>query len=795
MGRFLALVAALILGGLIAWAQGLPPHPQGVDTAAAAFSAQRALADIGVIAQAPHPVGSARNQQVRDYLLSRMTVLGLQPQVRADTVFAAAPLHGPANLHGGRVENLVGVLPGRDPTAPALTLMAHYDSVAGSPGASDDAAGVAAILEAVRAIRARGVPARDVLVVITDGEEAGLLGSKAFFQHDPLRGRVGFLINLEARGSSGRALMFETGAANGGAIDLLRRTARRPVSSSLAVFVYRLMSNDTDFTNARAAGVAGFNYAFMGRQFDYHSPTATPASMDPGTLQDLGDQLLSTAGDAAFAPALPARSPDVVYSQVFGDMVLAYPPAFGWLILAACAVLIAVGLWRARRLAPVPWSDLARGAGAAAFAVFGAGAVLVAARRATGAGFGFLEQRVLLAQAYRWEAALVLLGLGFLLLSAATLARGRRSMGLVPLAAGLAGSAFGGFDPLGLALGAIAAVIALLTFARPVARPGGWAGVMLAALALAVLVQAIAPLAAQVFAWPLLLAAAGAAATALASRVAKPWLVLLGLLAAVGLGWVGGVAHLVYLGLDLPLLLVLPIWMAAPLVWPLAQPEEGAPPARLLGPALMIGGLALLALVRFDPPWDARTPQASYVAYLMDQDSGRAWLISDPLGRSAWSDTLLRSGGGQLRRLSHWAFPRALDAAQAPVSPQPAPAITLEHLGSGDLRLRAVPPPGARVMALWLRTDTIAALTEVSGSPTAVALKPGAWTRLHWEGDQQGPVLVIRPAGPGTLDVRYGASTERWPVGAPPLPPRPANQMAFGDSDAISVTGTRRFAW
>ena len=50
---------------------------------------------------------------------------------------------------------LVGVLPGQDRSLPPILLMAHYDSVPASPGAADDAAGVAAILESVRAIRAR----------------------------------------------------------------------------------------------------------------------------------------------------------------------------------------------------------------------------------------------------------------------------------------------------------------------------------------------------------------------------------------------------------------------------------------------------------------------------------------------------------------------------------------------------------------------------------------------------------------------------------------------------------------
>jgi Zn-dependent M28 family amino/carboxypeptidase len=60
---------------------------------------------------------------------------------------------------------------------------------------------VAAVLETVRAIRARGAPARDVAVILTDGEEAGLLGARGVFAGDPLAKRLGFILNLEARGS------------------------------------------------------------------------------------------------------------------------------------------------------------------------------------------------------------------------------------------------------------------------------------------------------------------------------------------------------------------------------------------------------------------------------------------------------------------------------------------------------------------------------------------------------------------------------------------------------------------
>ena len=125
-----------------------------------------------------------------------------------------------AGFLGAHVDNVIGVLPGRDPRLPALALMAHHDSVPGSPGAADDITGVADALEITRAIKARGRPERDVMLVFTDGEEADLIGATAFFADDQAAKHVGFVINLEARGGGGRATMFETGPGNGAAIDL-----------------------------------------------------------------------------------------------------------------------------------------------------------------------------------------------------------------------------------------------------------------------------------------------------------------------------------------------------------------------------------------------------------------------------------------------------------------------------------------------------------------------------------------------------------------------------------------------
>ena len=157
MERTLALAASLILAAILAWLHELPPRVAPLDAAPERFSAARAMEDIRVIAAEPHPTGSAANARVRDHLVRRMTALGLSPEVQRTAALATVERPGGASVTGGIVENVIGVLPGRDPQAPAVALMAHYDSVPGSPGAADDAAGVAAALEIARALKARGL--------------------------------------------------------------------------------------------------------------------------------------------------------------------------------------------------------------------------------------------------------------------------------------------------------------------------------------------------------------------------------------------------------------------------------------------------------------------------------------------------------------------------------------------------------------------------------------------------------------------------------------------------------------
>ncbi len=363
---FGSLAAALVLAAVTLQS----PRPVPADAPPTAFSATRAMADVREIAQRPHPLGSAEHARVQAHLLRRMAALGLQTSTQTGPLSPGAVRRlerngAPAAAVGLGVVNLIGVLPGRDPALPAVVLMAHYDTAADSPGAADDSAGVAAVLEAVRALRARGPADRTLVVLLTDAEELNLDGARAFFSDHPLRDRIGAVINLEARGGGGRAMMFETGRGNAETIDLFARVAPRATggvsSNSLAVFVYELMPNGTDFTIPKDRGVQGINLAFIGRPAQYHSPASTPEALDIGSVQHIGSQALETADAMVRSPVLPRASEDRVYADLFGRVIVGHPPVGGWALLAAAFAALAAALWRARSRAGLTAADVGRG--------------------------------------------------------------------------------------------------------------------------------------------------------------------------------------------------------------------------------------------------------------------------------------------------------------------------------------------------------------------------------------------------------------------------------------------------
>jgi len=217
------------------------------------FSADRAEQVLARLLgpEKPHPVSSDENARVRVRIETELSRLGLHPYALRG--FACHSPHDNGVLICASVTDVIAdVKPGE---GKAIVLLAHYDSVPAGPGAADDESGVATAIETARALMARGLPGKHpVMAVLTDGEEADLLGAAAFLKDSRLKARVGAVVNVEARGNRGPSLLFQTSAGDGPLIDLYAKYVPEYATSSLYHEIYRFLPNDTDLTLFIAAG-------------------------------------------------------------------------------------------------------------------------------------------------------------------------------------------------------------------------------------------------------------------------------------------------------------------------------------------------------------------------------------------------------------------------------------------------------------------------------------------------------------------------------------------------------------
>ena len=303
------------------------------------FSAQRAMTHLQVIAKAPHPTGSSENHAVRDYLARELAALG------ADTQVAVATVVDPKEAQpyiAATVQNVVGRFKGTT-NGKAIVLMAHYDSAPTSPGASDDGAAVAALLETARALKAGPASKNDVIILMTDGEELGLLGARAFVSEHPWAKEAALVFNFEARGSSGPSMMFETSQENGWLIREFAKSSTYAFANSLAGEIYNTLPNDTDFSVTKNAGMAGLNFAYINGLPHYHTQTDSLENIDQRSLQHQGTNALAVARYFGNLDFDQPRQRDAVYFDIPGGFLIHYSGV--WIIpVAILAVLGFVGV-------------------------------------------------------------------------------------------------------------------------------------------------------------------------------------------------------------------------------------------------------------------------------------------------------------------------------------------------------------------------------------------------------------------------------------------------------------------
>lgn len=791
----LLVVATGIALGLLA---NRLPKPVPDTASATLFSAERAMFDVRAIATRPHPTGSPEIQETRRYLMARMTALGLAPQMRTQDAVSARP-YTKEIAPAGRMRNIVGTYRGTDPALPAILVMAHYDTAALSPGAGDDTSGVAVALEVARALKAGGPMRRPVIFLFTDGEEAGLIGASAFFAADPLRHRIGLVLNLEARGDSGKALMFQTSAGNSQLIDVYRRTIAAPAADSLMATVYKRMPNDTDLTVALDKGLAGMNFAFVGHQVAYHTALSTPDRLNAGSLQHMGDQLLPLVRSFANADTLDRTGNDHIFTDLFGLFLIVYPSWFGWLLaLAAIGGTTGMtGIALARRR--IGWRDTLAGAGGLLATLLGIATLLMLAIRLVALLVRDVSSPYALIGQFDWllPATLLLgLGTGGLLLGIA--ARGRpMGAALLLAAAGVAGALLGPFSVIPLILGLVAALLLWASMRRPRPLAGWFTGAMTLLALLAFAMQVTLPNGAHMLVWPLLLLIAPLGLLLFApDRAARPMglavLTLPALLIA-GLTARSGYDFFLMIGTSLPAVvtpfILLTLLALAPLLWPIRR----LPTVATITAAAGLGLFVAAAILARTPTAD--NPDMVEAFYIADLDKERANWASAKLDRAGWvRDALMQDGGdpklasiAPVSRDDHWIAP-ARPAAFI------RPELTLKASGAGKawrVSLNAANRNGGRFMRLYLKPSIDLRNVRIMGQSAPGTLKAGDWTPVTFHASGADPVrLTMDATGKGRVEVQMIELLDQWPKGSKviPLPPHSVAYRRSGNSLIIART-------
>ena len=347
---YLLIVVTLVYG----WLSQKPADKAYLQADESQFSQQRAFAHIGQIAAQPHYVGTQAHSQVRDYLVAQLTDMGLN--VDTQNTLALSPYY----YRSAYVSNIVARLPANSSEdsqdRKALALVSHYDSaLSSSPGASDAASGVAVILEVLRAFIASNQPhSNDIMVIITDAEELGLLGAQAFVDQHPWAEDIGLVLNFEARGSGGPSFMLlETNGGNQQLIEAFQQAnVPYPMASSLMYSIYKMLPNDTDLTIFRdRADINGFNFAFIDDHFDYHTAQDSVERLDPASLNHQASYLIALLPVLTNLDLSTLHSDnDEVYVNLANSGLISFP--FSWVmplfVLATLLFLsgLIIGIWR-----------------------------------------------------------------------------------------------------------------------------------------------------------------------------------------------------------------------------------------------------------------------------------------------------------------------------------------------------------------------------------------------------------------------------------------------------------------
>lgn len=315
---------------------------------------KNSLAAVISVVAGPKVVGSHTNEVLAfDYIFNKLNALRSasehQSQITIDHQIVSGDNFGFVVYRN--LQNIVARIEGESPKA--LMLNCHFDSVAGSPGAGDDAIMVAVMIEIFRIISKSSERQKfSIIFLFNGGEEEDLLAAHGFITQHRWAKDIQAFINLDSGGNDGNVVLFRTGPKHDWLMKAFRQSVPLPYTFVLAEEIYDTgtIPSRSDFQIFRDdGGIPGFDFVHYANSWRYHTEHDRYELISMESIQQTGESILALTKAMANREEMedPPEGSLPVFYDYLGLFMVLYSKSVGVglnISISLLAVLVPFGV-------------------------------------------------------------------------------------------------------------------------------------------------------------------------------------------------------------------------------------------------------------------------------------------------------------------------------------------------------------------------------------------------------------------------------------------------------------------
>lgn len=284
----------------------------------------------------PKMVGTAANEILAfNFIYDQLNDIRAASKKQSDIIIDHQIVSGFNYNHNvyKNIQNIVVRVQGESDHA--LLLNCHFDSVPGSPGASDDIVMCCIMIEFIHLLSISEEKQKHSIVFLFNGfEEANLQGAHGFVTQHRWAKDIRAFINLESTGSGGREILFRSGPKHDWMIRKYRQSAPRPFGIAIAeeLFETGVIPSGTDFEIFTEVGdVPGLDFAYVKDGWRYHTRYDSIDYIPMESVQYTGENIFALMKAMANSDELanPPIGSYAVYFDYLGLFFVSYSREVG----------------------------------------------------------------------------------------------------------------------------------------------------------------------------------------------------------------------------------------------------------------------------------------------------------------------------------------------------------------------------------------------------------------------------------------------------------------------------------